>query len=358
MTLAQQQLSLTSAHAVSMNQSAADAAMRRSAAAAAHRAAPQREVRINEDVISLPDSDSDNGNEEENKFPVPKKTSRKTNHIRVETKMRAATVSRGRLRTNNVVDLCDDSDDDDDDVSSKKRQYGESSNNGKKNRKRNRTQRPSSAQLLPASVEHAANVVHQRHYQHSTSRTDQLPSLSLAALRSEEDTERQLALAIASSNRNIISEQDDEYYESLKQDQAKERNKQEERAIEQEEEEMQRALEESAEFARKDFDQARKREKSYYAEQLGPEPATTASNIATVAFRLPAQCSKNRLVRRFPKSAGADQLMAFLRSCEELDNISIWTLREVVGGAEIQSGLSLDDLGLIPRGMVVVRNEA
>jgi hypothetical protein len=122
-----------------------------------------------------------------------------------------------------------------------------------------------------------------------------------------------------------------------------------------EEAELFRALEESVRLAEMGKQRARERERQYYTEQLQPEPTDTS--FATVAFRLPTRCSKNRIERKFRDDAGADQLMAFLHGCEELQDIDKWSLWEVVGGKHIEADKLLRDLGLVPRGIVVVRDD-
>jgi hypothetical protein len=181
-------------------------------------------------------------------------------------------------------------------------------------------------------------------------------SPSWAVAVSEEDEQRQLARAMAASNREVVLDQDAEYYESLRKDQAKERAKRDEEVRIREEDDLRRAMEESARLAEEETERSALREFLDHQKQLEPEPPE-GPNTATIAFRLPSECSIPRLVRRFPVSACADQLISYLKSRVELAAIPKWTLRKVVGGTEILQSTALKDLGLAPRGIVVVRNE-
>ena len=275
------------------------------AAAAVHRAAAARPpMREQNELIVLSDCDSD---QENSSVPL------NHNGKGVESpKKRAA-------NTSSVIDLC--SDGDDDEIAPKK------------------------------PVASKPDSKRQR-------RTNQgVPSPSWGLAVSEADEQRQLAQAMSASNRDVVSEQDQEYYESLRQDQAKERAKQDEEEQIREEADLYRAIEESTRLAKVNEKRNLILQRLDYEEQLDPEPLEN-ENTATIAFRLPSQCTTSRLVRRFHKTACGDQLYAFLKSSEELaSSVDKWTLREVVGGAEIPLTKSLCDLGLVPRGMVVVQNE-
>lgn len=181
-------------------------------------------------------------------------------------------------------------------------------------------------------------------------------SPSWKAAASEEEEQRQLARAMAASNRDVVSDQDAEYYESLRKDQAKDRAKREEAERIREEEDLRRVIEESTRLAEKERELLTVGEVLDHQKRLVPEPPE-GPNTATIAFRMPSECSIPRLVRRFPVSACADQLISFLKTREELTAIPKWSLRNVVGGTEILPTTTLQDLGLAPRGMVVVRNE-
>lgn len=173
---------------------------------------------------------------------------------------------------------------------------------------------------------------------------------------SEEEERRQLAQAVAASNRDVLSQQDAEYYESLRQDQAKEVAKKQEEDRIREEDNLRRAMEESTKNAQEDIERSTAQELLHYQALLEPEPPES-ENTATIAFRLPSRCSTARLIRRFHKTASADQLTTFLKSCEQLASVRKWSLRTVIGGSEILPTQSLKDLGLIPRGIVVVWDE-
>jgi hypothetical protein len=225
-----------------------------------------------------------------------------------------------------VIDLCDDDDDDEED---------------EKVVNQNRRQR------LPSPP--VAETKRRRTDQEVLS-----PSWGFAV--SEEEERRQLAHAMAASNRDVLSQQDAEYYESLRQDQAKELAKKQEEDRIRDEDNLRRAMEESAQNAQSDMERNAAQELLHHEALLEPEPPES-ENTATIAFRLPSQCSTTRLIRRFHTTACADQLTTFLKSCEQLASVRKWTLRNVIGGSEILPTQSLRDLGLVPRGMVVVWDE-
>ena len=85
-----------------------------------------------------------------------------------------------------------------------------------------------------------------------------------------------------------------------------------------------------------------------------------AGQIATVAFRLPSSCqaARGRLERRFRYGSSVGQLFAYLRTRKELDGIT-WSLRSMVGGEIFveNSVQTVEDMGLVPRGVVVVKDE-
>ena len=183
-----------------------------------------------------------------------------------------------------------------------------------------------------------------------------VPSASWITEMPEVEEQRQLEQAIAASNRDIISDQDAEYYQSLMEDQSKDRAKRQMYDQIREEEELRLILEESAKTAEEERKRSVARQLLNLQNNLEPEPPE-GQGVATIAFRLPSQCSIPRLVRRFPVQACADQLVSFLKSRKELIDIPSWSLRTVVGGKDILSSSSLLDLGLAPRGVVMVHNE-
>jgi hypothetical protein len=318
--------------------------MRRSSAAAAttQHSRSQRRQSSNVEVIVLDDSDDD-GNEQENTllFRNVGQTS--------SPKKRAA------RSASPVVDLCDASSEEEEDGNRQEQLPRRRS--GAPVAKRNRVEVMRGGRDIVHHPPLHSGVKNQPppNAPPTCSRSGIAYSPSSIAATSAQDEERQLARAIAVSNRDITSEQDRAYYESLKQDEEKEHAKREEEQNKREEDELLRALEESVRLAEKEKQRARERERQHYAEQLQPEPMGTS--FATVAFRLPSRCSKNRIERKFRVDAGADQLLAFLHGCEELQDISEWTLWEVVGGKEIEADKLLRDLGLVPRGILVVRDE-
>ncbi|KAI2511010.1 hypothetical protein MHU86_3322 [Fragilaria crotonensis] len=289
---------------VARNGSAAGAALHRSTASAVRPPLRQQEETI--DLCHDPDTS------------VPLH-SRKRASAKRKSKS-AASSNTNAATMNSVIDLCDD--DSGDDVTELKQP-----NNAKKK-----------AVAKRPRIDHG------------------IPSPSWPVAVSVEEEQRQLARAMAASNRDVVLDQDAEYYESLRKDQAKEQAKHDEEVRIREEEDMRRAIEESVTLAKEEKERSTIREVLDHQKQLEPEPPE-GPDIATIAFRLPSECSIPRLERRFPVSARADQLISFLKSRVELTAIPKWTLRKVVGGTEILPTTALKDLGLAPRGIVVVRNE-
>jgi hypothetical protein len=314
------------------------AAMRRASAATttAHQHS-QRRQSSHLEVIFLDDSDDD-------EIEQQNTSSFQNVDLTTSPKKRPA-----RSASSPLVDLCDDSsEEEDDDV----REQLPRHRSGAPVAKRNRVETMRNSDVRHRPSIHNGGI--RCNAPSDSSGLDYTPS-SIAAT-SAQDEESHLARAIAASNRDITSEQDQEYSESLRQDEEKERAKRAEEQNKKEEEEFQKALEESSRLAEEEKQSARERERQHYVAQLEPEP-TYKKDCVTVAFRLPSRCSKNRIERKFHIDAGADQLLAFLHGCKELQDISEWTLREVLGGKEIEADKSLRDLELVPRGMVVVWDE-
>jgi hypothetical protein len=317
---------------------AAAAAMRRALAATTNTTTQcarsqqhsQRRQWSNTEVIILDDSDhDDDGIEQENSRPFHN-VNRKSS-----PKKRPAQSAMSPL-----LDLCNDSSEEEDDGSIVQLLRHR---NGARVAKKNRVET-----MLDRDIDHRPPL------QKSGIEIYRPPRNGVAT--SAQSEENQLARAIAASNRDITSEQDQEYYESLRNDEEKERAKRAEEQNKNEEEELQKALDESVRLAKEENQFARERERQYFAKQLDPEP-TDKKDCATVAFRLPSRCSKNRIERKFHIDASADQLLVFLHGCKELQDISKWTLREVLGGKEIKAESLLRDLELAPRGLVIVREE-
>ena len=154
----------------------------------------------------------------------------------------------------------------------------------------------------------------------------------------------------ASSRMAVIKEQNNEYEESLRQDTMKERQRREEM-------ELQRAMQESERL----FEEKQKNnleiQRIEAQAELKPEPKEGVPNVATIAFRLPTRCTKSRLNRRFCCQDNVTQLMLFLKSCEELRCIESWKLYQVVHGhKEVSVNQTIDDLGLYPRGILIVKD--
>lgn len=203
--------------------------------------------------------------------------------------------------------------------------------------------------------------------------------------------EEQMALAIAESNRAVIRQQDHEYYESLWHDQRKEHhNKMESKQLNQQQQNSspKSALIESnhhssgrsisnqnckppplpidsshavkpIEYA--DDEDERKQPASLQSAtdtvHLEEEPSDGKENITKIAFRMPCNyaSSQKRIVRKFLNSSSARQLYLFIESL--LESASGWKLYQVLGGGVIPDSneQSLEDLGLVPHGVVLVR---
>ena len=180
-----------------------------------------------------------------------------------------------------------------------------------------------------------------------------------------DEERRQIAQAVAASNRDILEQQDREYYEALVADREKvdRRQRKDRERLEKED-----ALKAEEEKERKRRDRMR----DEAARALEPEPDSEpklkpdgdtdggAGQIATVAFRLPSSCqaARGRLERRFRYGSSVGQLFAYLRTRKELDGIT-WSLRSMVGGEIFveNSVQTVEDMGLVPRGVVVVKDE-
>lgn len=164
--------------------------------------------------------------------------------------------------------------------------------------------------------------------------------------------QEQISKAIIESNREVKISQDEEYYESLRLDQEKERKRKQK-------EMEQRALIEIKQKREEEEELAKQNRVLDNKTNLLPEPPETTSQVVTIAFRLPTKCPKPRLVRRFLKTSSVDQMFFFLNSSEEMLTVPRWKLFPIVGGVEISQGGEnlIQDLGLGPRGLVIVRDE-
>lgn len=134
--------------------------------------------------------------------------------------------------------------------------------------------------------------------------------------------------------RDLRSKQDKEYEESLLKDKAKESEK------------------------------IKREERIKIAMQkLQAEPNISDPGTATIAFKCPRNCVKSRLLRRFQKTAKVSQLFYFLSTIRELDYIQkkqlkLWFSGECVDLTLSDDGnKSLEEIGLFPRGMVIVVDE-
>jgi len=163
---------------------------------------------------------------------------------------------------------------------------------------------------------------------------------------------RQLSLAIAESNRQIKDTQDSEYYESLIKDREKELQKKRKR-------EKQEFLAQQKQKCDKERILLKQRKLIENQRMLLPEPSNESPIVTTIAFRLPSTCKQTRLVRKFARTSSANQLFFFLTNVSDLSKIKRWKLFQVVGGEEISydSGKTLEDFGLCPRALVIVRDE-
>lgn len=203
--------------------------------------------------------------------------------------------------------------------------------------------------------------------------------------------EEQMALAIAESNRAVIQQQDHEYYESLWHDQQKEHhNKMEDKQLDQKQQisSQKNAMIESNDHSNGrsisnqnckpppfPIDSSHEVEPLEYADEederkqpassqsatdtvhLEEEPSDGKENITKIAFRMPCNyaSSQKRIVRKFLNRSSARQLYLFIESL--LESASGWKLYQVIGGGVIPDSneQSLEDLGLVPHGVVLVR---
>ena len=176
--------------------------------------------------------------------------------------------------------------------------------------------------------------------------------------------ERELARAIAASNRDIARDQDEEYHRSLAADRAKADARRREEEEQREREELDRTLEASRAHAAEEERERRRREKEEARRQLEEEPPKGMGPRyeTEVAFRLPASCGgkgRSRVVRRFSPTASVSQLYCFLRTCDEMDGVRRWVLCLTQSGMEEvaeDDERYLEALGLAPRGLVIVKD--
>jgi hypothetical protein len=203
--------------------------------------------------------------------------------------------------------------------------------------------------------------------------------------------EEQMALAIAESNRAVIRQQDQEYYESLWHDQKKEHQQ---KLVNRQPDQQQQIASNKSNLVEKnahgngrsildqnfkpppvsrdschevqtldyaDDEDERKlpasTKSATNAVHLEEEPSDGKENITKIAFRMPCNyaSSQKRIVRKFLNSSSARQLYLFIETL--LEDASGWKLYQVIGGGEIPDSneRSLEDLGLIPHGVVLVR---
>jgi hypothetical protein len=203
--------------------------------------------------------------------------------------------------------------------------------------------------------------------------------------------EEQMALAIAESNRAVIRQQDQEYYESLWHDQQKEHQK---TMVNRQLDQQQQISSKTSNLVEKNahgngrsildqnfkpppvsrdschevqtldcFDDEDERKlpastkSATNVVHLEEEPSDGKENITKIAFRMPCNyaSSQKRIVRKFLNRSSARQLYLFIETL--LENASGWKLYQVIGGGEIPDSneQSLEDLGLVPHGVVLVR---
>lgn len=174
--------------------------------------------------------------------------------------------------------------------------------------------------------------------------------------------EKQLAKAIAHSNRDVMEDQDKEYYESLIADREKAAQKKREQQAQQEKEEMDRILELSRKQAQQEEQQRKERKRKAAEQTLEPEPSyEDRDSCCFIAFRLPttAKTDIKRVSRRFRQDASVSQLFLYLRSLEELQDVEKWTICKTVGGDEIieDSKTTLAEAGFSRRVVLIVKDE-
>ena len=175
------------------------------------------------------------------------------------------------------------------------------------------------------------------------------PTENISRRSVEVEDQRQLSRALAESNRAVLREQDSEYEESLRQDEIKEREKREE-------DELQTAIEASERLHKEETQRIEEMKLQTAIQQLEMEPPEGSADVATIAFKLPSRCQKSRITRRFSANARCEQMIFFLSSCHDLDNVENWKLVEVVGGEEVPLNRTLEELSLTPRGLLIVKD--
>ena len=164
--------------------------------------------------------------------------------------------------------------------------------------------------------------------------------------------QKEISKAIIESNRQLKEEQDNEYYESLIKDEAKERKQ---KQIELDEKQH---LEEKIKKT-KDDQIAKQYRKQMNNKQLSSEPPENTPNTVLLAFRLPRICKTTRVSRRFHVTSKVDQIFFFLNGHEEMSTVKRWKLFKVFGGQEISKfcNETLKNLGLSSKEVLVVRDE-
>ena len=182
--------------------------------------------------------------------------------------------------------------------------------------------------------------------------------------------EMQLAQAIAESNRAVIEQQDNEYYESLWRDQQKEHQRLLEQKQQKENDFPERKLpEDSSSFYDSERSAAtedlKQQSSSKYIMEanlsdhslLEEEPVGDSEPSTRIAFRMPCSFPSphKRIVRKFRSKSTARQLYLFIQTL--LNGTADWRLYPVIGGGELSesSDQTLEELHLAPHGVVLVR---
>ena len=173
--------------------------------------------------------------------------------------------------------------------------------------------------------------------------------------------------AIDESNRAVVKEQNSEYEESLRQDKEKETARKEKEIKDKEEEELKLAIGMSEQSDKVAKEIVRNRRAAEVRAKGVPEEgeegweSVDKKTVAVIKFKLPRRCSVGTVEKRFWISDLVESVTAYLSTLDVLNDVEDWSLVQpgpppvVVEGDEWE-GKSIEELGVVPRGMLVVRD--
>jgi hypothetical protein len=172
--------------------------------------------------------------------------------------------------------------------------------------------------------------------------------------------------AIIASNREVVAEQNSAYEESLRIDKAKREKAKEEKEAEAEAKEMAEAIALSAEADKLAKEIELNRKATLLRSQLVPEEgddgydAVDDATVAKIKFKMPRKCSTPSLEKRFWITDTVSTVVAYLGTLDVLKEVewSLETPRPVVAvDGEEWSEKNIKELGVVPRGMLIVRDK-